>query len=301
MLEVAHLDGVLLALGAAVSAAGQSLLVRKGTDEGSATEAVLVVISVNFLLLLPVVLLAYYPDYGLTTRSWLSFVAAGLVGTLLGRVFMYTSIDRIGASRSVPIVASNALIATVLGVVFLDESLSPIHGLGVLLVIGGVAGIAWETSQSAAALDRRDLAVGILIPLTAAMAYGWEPIFASVGFAGGTPAPVGLLVKTFAALCGFVLYLRWRDALPGLTTLRSRNVRWFLLAGVGNTMFLVGYYVALSIAPVSVVTPIIITNSLWVMVLSAVFMPSRLERVTWQLAVAGAVVVGGVILITAFG
>ncbi|QLG29764.1 DMT family transporter (plasmid) [Halorarum halophilum] len=302
MVDLTTLVAVLVTLVAALGIAGQNLFVRKGTDGGRASDAVVVVIAVNVLVLLPSVAILYYPDYGLTPVSWLSFAAAGMVGTLLGRILSYTSIEKIGASRTAPIVAAWALVSTVFGVIFLDETLSPIHAVGIALVVAGIVVIAWETNhENPDGLSRRELSIGLLIPFAAAFAYGLEPIFAKFGFAEGTPAPVGLVVKTVAAILGLTLYLRLRNDLPGREVLRSNDMRWFVLAGLSNTLFLVGYYVALEIAPVSIVTPIIITNTLFVVVLSALFMPKHLERVTWKLAGAATAVVVGVGVITAFG
>lgn len=302
MVDPTHLLAVGISLGAAIASASQNLFVRVGTERGAVYDAVLVVMIVNLVLLVPPILVLYYPDYGLTRVSLVSFLVAGLLGTLLGRLLVYMSVERIGASRTAPIVASWALIATVLGVVVLGETLTAVHGVGVFLIVFGVAAIAWETGQeNPESLSRRELLVGLLIPVAAAAAVGMEPVFATIGFGEGTPAPVGLAIKTVCATVGFTGYLRWRGVLPGRELFRSPDRRWFALAGVGNTAFLVGYYVALEIAPVNVVAPIIVTNTLFVVVLSALYMPSRLERVTWRLGVAAGVVVAGVILITAFG
>lgn len=302
MVEVSHLLAVGLAVGAALSSASSNLCVRQGTDSGTTEDAIFVVSIVNVAVLLPVVIVRYYPNYGLTRLSLVSFAIAGILGTLIGRALNFISIAKIGASRTAPILASWALISTVLGVVFLDETLSAVHGVGIVLVVVGVAVIAWLTSNdNPEGLSRRELLVGLLIPFGAAVAVGWEPIFANVGFDEGTPPLVGLAVKSIAAALGFGLYLWWDDDLPDQSMLRGTNARWFVLAGLLNTVFLLGYYVALSIAPVNVVSPIIVTNTLFVVVLAALFMPERLERVTWGLFTAAAVVVAGVLLITAFG
>lgn len=302
MVELTHVVAILLALGAAIASASQNLFVRIGTDRGNVHDAVIIVMVTNAVVLLPVVGVVYYPDYGLTRVSWLSFIAAGILGTLLGRLCMYTSIERIGASRTAPIVASWALISSVLGVLLLGESLAPIRALGIVLIVSGVTAIAWETSrENPEDLSRDELLVGLSIPFGSALAFGWEPIFANFGFTQGTPAPVGLVVKTVFATLGFSLYLRWRNALPDRSVVRANDTRWFVLAGIASTLFLLGYYIALEIAPVSVVVPIIVTNTLFVVLLSAIFMPKRLERVTWRLATAAVVVVGGVAVITVSG
>ncbi|MFC4440395.1 MULTISPECIES: hypothetical protein [Natrialbaceae] len=51
----------------------------------------------------------------------------------------------------------------------------------------------------------------------------------------------------------------------------------------------------------SIVAPIVITNTLFVILLSILFMPTRLEKVTWRLVAAATVVFVGVFLITLFG
>lgn len=302
MVDATHLAAVVLSVLGAIAAAANHLFIRLGTDRGRAYDAVLVVMAVNVIVLLPLVAVWYYPNYHLTPVAWVSFILAGLVGSLLGRAFTYTSIERIGASRTAPIIASWALISTILGVVLLDETLTPIHGVGVVLVVGGVAAIAWETGhENPDDLSRRELLVGLLVPLGGVIAYGVEPIFAKWGFDAGTPSPVGLVVKMVAAVLGFTLYLHYSGALPARETYRSRDMRYFVYAGIASTAFLLAYYVALEISTVGIVSPIIVTNTLWVVVIAYFVMPERLERVTRGLVLAAVAVVVGVVLITASG
>lgn len=301
MLGGTYAVAILLAFGAAIAAASHNLFIRVGTDRGTIYDAFFVVMTISTLVLVPVIFLGYYPDFGLTAVSWVSFLTAGLFGTLFGMVCLYGSIERIGASRTTPIVASSALMATLLGVVLLGETVTEIHALGIVLIVVGVGAIGWETSaENPEGLSRRELLLSFTLPLAAAVAFGTEPILANYGFAEGTPAPVGLAIKTGAAWAGFVFYLRWKNALPRLGRLPSTDLRWYALAGIANTLFLIGYYIGLELAPVNVVVPIIITNALFVIVLSALFMPRRLERVTWRLVAAALVVVVGAMIVTVY-
>lgn len=100
------LVGVVLAAVAALTVAVQSVSVRVGTDEGRATDALVVVLFTNVATIVLAALVLHYPSYSITRNAVLAFVAAGVVGTLLGRIFYYTSIQRIGASRSEPLKAS---------------------------------------------------------------------------------------------------------------------------------------------------------------------------------------------------
>lgn len=137
----------------------------------------------------------------------------------------------------------------------------------------------------------------MLLPFGGAVAYGIEPIFAAYGLEAGMPAPVGVIFKTMAVLVGFVAYLRFADTLPTVHDLRSTVKKFFVLAGLGNTVFLLGCYVALGLASVSVIVPILPASRLFTVALSALFIPERLERVTAVLF-GVVLIVAGVIALT---
>ena len=82
--------------------------------------------------------------------------------------------------------------------------------------------------------------------------------------------------------------------------LRGSALRWYLAAGVANTVFMLSYYGSVQLTPVSVVIPIVQTSPLVVLVASMLFLPVRLERVTWRLAAGAAVIVGGAVMVTLF-
>lgn len=299
MVDVVSLFGVSLSIAGALALACSYLCIRIGTTQGMAADAVLTILAVNLVVLTPLVGAVYYPAYQVTTVSLVAFVAAGGFGTLLGRICGYTSIDRIGASRASPLLAGRAFVATILGVVVLDETLTAIHGIGIMLIVAGTSGLVWETAhENPDELPRGELFLSLGIGVLAAIAFGVEPIFANWGFQEGTPAPVGAVIKTLAATVGMAVYLHWRGDLPTVSDVNSAEMRWFVLAGVCNTLFILAYYVALAIAPVSLVVPIVVTNPLFVVVLGAVFMPDYLEHITPRLIAAAGLVVAGVVAVT---
>lgn len=301
-MEVTQGLGVSLTLVSALGVAVGSLCIRLGTESGEVKDAVFITSLVNTVALFPLIVAVYHPEYGITLISMLAFATAGVTGTILVRIMRYMSIMRIGASRTESIVAAWVIVATVLGVVLLGETLVPVHVVGILLIVSGVALVARETSRdNPQNLSRRELLLGLLISVSAAVVLGWEPIFANFGLAEGTPAPVGLLIKSITAVLGLTLYLRWRGALPTHTTLRTASSRWFFLAGIASTVSMLSYYVALDLAPVNVVAPIFATNILLIVLLSSLFMPKQLENVTWKLVTAAAVVVCGVCIVSVVG
>lgn len=116
-----HVFGVELSLLTALCASGQALLARVGSQYGGVREGVLLNMLVNAVIFLPAALLIEYPDYGLTPVSVVAFASSGLGGTLLGRLFYFVSIKRIGAGRAEPLKDSMPLFATTVAVLILGE------------------------------------------------------------------------------------------------------------------------------------------------------------------------------------
>lgn len=295
------LVGIILALGAAFSNAISKVMVRKGTDTGRSDDVLLIVTLINLAVIVPIAALIHYPEYGLTPQSLLAFVIAGILTSLLGRVLNFKSIERIGASRTVPIVAAHAVVAVISAAIILGDRPGLIHIIGILFVIAGVVTISWDTSRhSARSVSRRELLIGLAFPIGAALFYGLEPTVAKLGFQEGTPFFVGLSVRVIVALIAFTAFLSVTQRLPTTSKLLAEkdNVKWYFVAGLGNTLFLLGYYAALTVAPVSVVAPLLPTDILFTLVLSAIWLPERLEKVTIKTILAGLLVMGGVVMIT---
>lgn len=290
---------ILLPLSGALALAVQALLLRLATREGRVTNVVLIVFLVNSLLLLPVVTVLWYPDYDLTRRSVIAFVGAGVIGTGLGRVALFTGIQRVGASRAEPVKASTPFFAAIIAVIVLGEQMTVEHLIGILLIVIGIGVISWEQASGSNTAETGS-ALGLVFPLLAALCFAVEPVFAKTGLNEGTPFLVGLVVKLIAAMLGFVGYLRWQQALPTIDELRGNGLLWAVAAGLANTGFLVSFYASLSVAPVVLVVPIIQASPLFVVALSYVFLQD-IEQVTGRLAAGVTVVVAGGVLVAVYG
>jgi drug/metabolite transporter (DMT)-like permease len=292
--------GVSLAVLATVAVSLTTLSVRVGTADGGTFDALLVVLLTNAVVFVPLATVLYFPDFGITLRSVAAFFGAGVVATLIGRSLTFVSFRRIGASRTEPIRSAHPLTATLVAVVVLSEAVSLLRLFGIGLVVVGVAYISWEASQTDVAVLDDTSSWALLIPMGAAFFYGLEPTLAKIGLAEGTPPLVGLGIKTLAALGVLAVYLFVRGSLPDSDSLERLTGKWLLLAGVLNTTFMTLYYVALQVAPVTLVIPIIATSPLVVVVLSRLFLP-RLERVSPRLVAGAVVVVVGAIAVTVSG
>ncbi|SEH65694.1 Uncharacterized membrane protein [Halopenitus malekzadehii] len=296
----ADLLGVVLALLAAVMIASTGLLVRLGTNEGRAFDAVVVVLLVNLVILLPTTALLHYPNFGISPYAVTMFMLAGLVGTMLGRSLYFVSVSKIGASRSDAIKASQPLHATFVAILVLGETLTVEHLIGIVAITVGVGVVSLDLkSDKSGEVPMQRFLAYLVFPLGAAFFYGIEPTFAKLGFAEGTPLLVGLTIKTIVAFTAIVVVLYRRGELPTRTDFTRKNVYWYLAAGVTNTTFLGLYYGALEVAPVNIVIPLMQTSPFFVVLISYLALP-KLERVTWRLVGGTIAVITGAVVIVAF-
>jgi len=289
--------GILLAVLAAVAAASQSLSIRYGTVTSDTADALLVVMGVNVVVLLPAAFLLGDPIADLNLTSFVSFTAAGLVGTLIGRAVYFEGIKRIGSSRAEPIKASQPLHATLIAVLVLGEVVTPGHMLAMLAIVAGVAMITYEHGRSSNGGGDASY-VGVAFPVVAAVFFGLEPTLAKLGFAEGAAVLTGLTVKTVTAGVGFMAYVWWKRGIPRAGDFDRGELPWHVAAGVANTTFMLAYYGALELERVSVVVPLVQSSPLLVIVLSMLFVSDDLERVTPRLIAGALVAVAGAVGVT---
>ena len=300
--EVAWALGAVLALLATVGFAAQLICIRAGTRNGRVIDAVLISLSVNVLLLAPltVVLHPVHPSELFTPLSFVSFALAGVSGSLLGRLFTFKGVKALGANLTSPILSANVFFATAFAIVFLGESISAIHGIGIVLIVAGVTIISRESAEDNRDKPLRTVAKLITYPLLAALCLGIEPIFISTGFSEGTPVVPGLAVNMFAATLGFLGYMFATGSLSSMV-LSPRMVAWYVGAGVATTAAFLLYFSALEIAPVVLVMPILQVTPLFVIILSWLILPRALERLTIPLVFGALVVVTGAALVSLSG
>lgn len=289
--------GVGLAVVAALALAIQSLSVRVGTKTHSVVEVVGVMYVVNLVVLVPLAGITAAPGYDVTVAALGAFAAAGVVGSLLARVCYFVSIDRLGASRTEPLKALLPLFAAITAILVLDERVTPMLVTGItILLIGGIA-VSLESRTSPTTPTGRQFWIALAFPLGAAVLLGIDPVFTKLGLAAGTPVLVGATIRIGVAAVGFGGYLCWRAIRDG-RFVSMKTSRWVVIAAIANTGYLLAYHGALARSPVTVVTPVVGSSTVFVVAGAAGFM-QRDERVTFRLVGAALLVVIGVVLVVA--
>lgn len=238
---------------------------------------------------------------GLKSLTWVGLGAlagAGVFHFVLGRMSAYVSVRLIGANLSSPIVNSNTLIATFLGIFFLGEPLTVYIILALILVVGGVflVGAGGKPAPSKGQTNKAALTRGIMVALMGALCWGISPILVRIGVKE-VGSPLQATFVSFVAASVVMAFALLNKGNSMKIRLLDRTSFWLIMVGAFLTSVAqFSKYVALQNSPVSFVSPLMATQSLMVLALSF-FFNRKIEVFNIKIIMGAIAVVAGVSLI----
>jgi DME family drug/metabolite transporter len=220
-------------------------------------------------------------------------LSAVLLFTLVGifqlgvRLFAYTGVEKIGASRSSTLQSVSPLISATIAIVFLGEQTSLLIILGTVLVVAGIVLVSWKPERQFAGFRRWHL----LLPLGAACLTGMNhPIRRYVLTMAHEPLFFSALMG-LVSFGGFVIYLALSPRSQRLVW--NRSALWpFLTTGVCETLSILFIITAISLGRVVIVAPIAACYPVWSMIFAWIFL-RNVETVHWKVVAGIASVVAG--------
>jgi uncharacterized membrane protein len=228
----------------------------------------------------------------ISLATTLPFVLSGVVGSTLGRYFLYTGIKRVGASINSSIIAADPLFAVLIAATFLNEIPSVTQLAGGVIAVVGIALVAGSNGGNKTDWKRRALA----IPALAAMLYGVAAVIRRYGFLETTVSPIyaSAINETTALvmLSGGVLISRSRQP----TEVQFENYKYLLLTGMlyaGGSMSL---FAALDAGPVVIGSTLGSTAAVISVLASAVWLDD--EAVTRRVVIGTVLTIVGVVAIS---
>ena len=239
------------------------------TRRGVLTATVLQGMAITVPLGLPV-FFAFMPFVGGWGELWSMsapvagwMAAAGIVHFVIGRYGNYRATQALGANLSTPVQQLSILVSLALAVALLGEPVTVLKVVGLALVMTGPTIVMARRKQgkkkaAAKAMDL-DYRAGFLWGAVCALGYGVSPVMIAhaLGEAKSIPLALAGIVVSYGAATAvvavMVLLAGGRGYLRG-TDLGA--AKWFVLSAVCVALSQMLRYMALAIAPVSVVTPI---------------------------------------------
>lgn len=257
--------GGFLALLAAATFALNNAFARRGVLNGSVLQAMAISVPLGVPLFLAAALATGSTSEILkfTGNGWFLLGCAGVIHFVFGRYCNYRAVKAMGANLAGPLMESSVLVALVLAVGLLGEHLTIVKIAGILLILSGPA-LTVTRRGGKKPEKQKELAFtpvyleGTIFSLLAALAYGTSPVL--VRFALETSSwrasIAGGLVSYMAAAVVTVVVVLAMGQTQHVRDMPKEAVRWFCWAGVFVGVSQMLRYMALSFAPVSVVSPI---------------------------------------------
>jgi drug/metabolite transporter, DME family len=281
-------DAVLLACTSAFLFGAMTVAIRIALVRGADAE-VGAVLTIAVALAVTIPFVVAHGDFDLL-QAW-PFVLAGMLGPGLSQLLFTLAIRDAGPSRTSVLVGTAPLFSVMIALVFLDEPAHAALLLGaILIVLGGLMLVGERTRPPNFKL------IGLLFAAGATVVFAvrdnvvrWLAVDTTVDPA--VAAAATLLAGGLVAL-GYLVAVRGRG-------FGVRAVPAFLLPGLLFGLSYVCLFEAYYRGRVTVVSPLVATESLWGVLLSALVL-RRTELVGKRLVAGAALVVAGGMLIGAF-
>jgi uncharacterized membrane protein len=255
--------GVCLAALSAATFAFNNASARRGVLTGSVLQGLAVTVPIGvpmfFLAVLATGNLATLPRYSGEAIGLLTL--AGVLHFVVGRYGNFRAAAAIGTNQSAPVIQLGLAVTLTLAVLVLKETLTPLRILGIALLALGPALMRTSADAGSAAhlKFRPRFAEGYAFALLAAGAYGVSPILVRLALFSGDLGSglVGGLVSYAAATLAVALLMLWPGQLRHTLAIAPESLKWFGYSGVSVCIAQMFVYMAFTVAPISVIMPIL--------------------------------------------
>jgi len=259
--------GVSLAVLSAAIFAFNNASARRGVLTGSVLQGLAINVPIGVPLFFAAVLLsgALPSVLGFSPRSISLLAVGGVLHFVMGRYCNFRASRAIGNVLSGPIIQLQLAVSVMLAVAVLHEQLTALRLLGIVLLVfapGLMRGAQKAGSEHAAAAGSSPFVPryleGYAFALLAAIAYGITPILVRLAIIGNDPRSglVGGMIAYAAAAAAVGLLLAPPRQLRHALAVTPEARKWFAFSGIAVCFAQMCMFVAYTVAPISVVTPI---------------------------------------------
>ncbi|MBI4287815.1 MAG: DMT family transporter [Chloroflexi bacterium] len=300
------MNGSVIALISAVCFAASNVCTRRGVlrvKDASLGVYVSVFIAPPLFLLLA---LLWGDVHSIASFTWLGYVwlaLAGVVHFVGGRSFNYLAIRHLGANLTTIFGGLNLLYTILLSFLVLGEKITQGMAIGSSFIIIGPMLLAWtgrkgNPGPDKGAADKPRLSrKGILAGLACGIFFGISPLFIKLGLREGGSALAGTFISYVSAMLVLGMTMGYSPGRrSGVVHMERRALIWFTLAGLFVGMAQLLRYTAINVIPVSVASPLIATNPLFLVTLSFV-VNRKIESFRLTTILGVVLVVAGTVLV----
>ncbi|MFC1814904.1 EamA family transporter [Thermodesulfobacteriota bacterium] len=293
--------GPVYAISAAISYALNSTFIRRASlkvPDASFGTLITVPMAVPYFFLILTLNGQIQSIFSFTWQSYVYLALAGIVHFVVGRSLSYRCVQLVGANIASILRRFSILVAVVIGLSFLREPFSWQLAGGVVLIVTGLtlAGFSPHTIRTS---DGRILKIpvkAIMLGLGCGLSWGISPILARLALRESGSPIAGAFISFVAATAVLSVSLLNRKRRASAAYLTGGAAILFFIAGLLSCTANLFRYLALSLAPASVISPLVATSPVFVMIFSFLF-NRKLEIFSKQIIIGTITVVIGTILL----
>jgi len=264
--------------------------------------------SIGILITVPMAVPLFFFILVLTGRtgsilsfSWQGYVWLSLAGIFhfaVGRALFYHCVQLVGANIANILSRADIPVSVIIGVTFLKEPLSWTLTLGVLLIIAGITLAGLNTQMVRNGFDQitKIPPRAFVFGFGCGVAWGLSPIFIKLGLKGAGSPTAGAFISFSAATLFLIISLLNQKRRSAFISMTGKAAGLFLAAGSFSCVANLLRYVALNLAPASVVTPLVSITPIFGLMLAYVF-NRKLEIFSRPVIIGTIMVVVGTVLL----
>ena len=285
---------VLFSISAAFAIAVGIMFIRNSLSSSNLFACVIIITLIGNIVFWPT-LLILNPTSTLNIYGLVLFALSGLLHPGLGRILYTTGMIKAGVPINASIFATYPLFGAIFAVLFLNEQPTLALWFGILCVMIGAIIIQGCMNNKTDAKSAKSV---LLLPVFASVLAGLGYVMKKMGLNVYGEPVVGVAV---ASLTTLILYAFISSISPKIRTATKINLHTFKLFWKGGLCNSIGWllqFYAVRYGDLSVVTPLMQTQTLFILLLTYLYL-RKVEALSKKLVLGTLSIVVGVILITA--
>ncbi len=224
------------------------------------------------------------------------FAIGGVIGTFLGRRFLFDAVRILGPSRASVFHSTAPAFALVAAWLLADELLGPVE-IGLMVVVWVGLWLTQPRAGSMQALSPEMLRKGLVVGLLTVAGFGFGNVLRGLAMRVWEEAALGTVVASLAALaCQFVVTRNWERI---GTQLRGadRKAIW-LYVGCGVFTSFGSIFISLAMTRIEIALAVLIVHTTPLVIFPvSVFLLKNREELTPRTVLGAALVLAGIALL----
>lgn len=139
-----------------------------------------------------------------TSTNWLWLLVSGIIGFVIGDLFLFQAYVEIGSRISTLIMAAVPPITAITGFALMNEKLSLVDMLGMFITVGGIALVILVRGSNEKKVEFSHPARGLIFAFIGALGQAFGLIFSKMGMGSYDPF-AATQIRVIAGLVGFAL------------------------------------------------------------------------------------------------